>query len=116
MIILGVDSSTSMSEAALVNQKQLLAEYILTIKRGHSQHLIPVIECLLKDAELDLKDITAFAVVTGPGSFTGIRVGLATVKGFAYALDKPIVAVTGMQALAWQYRNYPFLLCPVIDA
>lgn len=116
MILLGIDTSTSTGGAALVDQDNLLVEYVLNIYNGHSERILPTIRRILYDTDMTLDDITAFAVVSGPGSFTGLRVGLATIKGFAYTLDKPIVPVTNMQALAWQYQNYPFLLCPLIDA
>jgi len=74
------------------------------------------VQQLLVDAELAIDDITAFAVVTGPGSFTGIRVGLATVAGFAYSMHKPLVPLTSMEVLAWQNSSYPFYICPLIDA
>ncbi len=116
MILLGIDTSTSTGGAALVDQDNLLAEYVLNIYNGHSERILPTIKRILNDTDITVNDVSAFAVVSGPGSFTGLRVGLATIKGFAYTLDKPIVPVTNMQALAWQYQNYPFLLCTLIDA
>ncbi len=116
MIILGVDTSANMGGAAIVSGQGLVAEYLLRIHNGHSERIIPAVERVLSDSGLNLADMTAFAVVTGPGSFTGIRVGLATGKGFAYSLDKPIIPVTAMEALAWQFRGYPHLIYPIIDA
>lgn len=116
MMIMGIDTSGSIGGAALVSEAGLIAEYLLTIHNGHSELIIPTIERILSDTGTALEDISAFAVVTGPGSFTGLRVGLATIKGFAYAMSKPIVAVTAMEALAWQYRIYPHLMYPLIDA
>ena len=116
MIILGIDTSTSMGGAAVVSSEGLAAEYLLRIHNGHSERIIPAVERALADSGIWLPDVDAFAVVTGPGSFTGIRVGLATVKGFAYSLGKPIIPVTAMEALAWQFRAYPHLIYPIIDA
>ena len=116
MIIMGIDTSGSFGGAALVSEQGLVAEYLLQIHRGHSELIVPTIERVLSDSGIALEDLTAFAVVTGPGSFTGLRIGLATVKGFAYALNKPIIPVTAMEALAWQHRTYPQLVYPIIDA
>ncbi len=116
MILLGIDTSTSMGGAALLENGQILAEYNLKIYNGHSERILPTILRILTDSNLSLDCVSAFTVVSGPGSFTGLRVGLATIKGFAYALNKPIITVTSLQALAWQYRNYPYLICPIIDA
>ena len=116
MIVMGIDTSASVGGAALVDTTTLLAEYTLTLHHGHSERIIPTVQQLLVDAELAIDDITAFAVVTGPGSFTGIRVGLATVAGFAYSMHKPLVPLTSMEVLAWQNSSYPFYICPLIDA
>ena len=116
MIIMGIDTSGSFGGAALVSEQGLVAEYLLQIHRGHSELIVPTIERVLSDSGIALEDLTAFAVVTGPGSFTGLRIGLATVKGFAYALNKPFIPVTAMEALAWHHRTYPQLVYPIIDA
>ncbi|MFY9435741.1 MAG: tRNA (adenosine(37)-N6)-threonylcarbamoyltransferase complex dimerization subunit type 1 TsaB [Limnochordia bacterium] len=116
MNILGIDTSAAMGGAAIVSEDGLAAEYTLKIHNGHSERIIPAVEQLLADSGLKLEDMAAFAVVTGPGSFTGIRVGLATIKGFAYSLGKPIIPVTAIEALAWQFQNFPHLICPIIDA
>jgi len=116
MIVLGIDTSSELGGAAVVSEQGLVAEYFLRIHNGHSERIVPAVERLLSDSGLNLTDIISFAVVTGPGSFTGIRVGLATVKGFAYSLGKKIVPITAMEALAWQFRGYPHLIVPLIDA
>lgn len=116
MIVLGIDTSTSTGGAGLVNQNQLVGEYVLNIQAAHSERILPTVQRLLTDSNLSFDDLHGFAVVVGPGSFTGLRIGLATVTGFAYSLNKPIIPVTTLQALAWQQRNYPYLLCPIVDA
>lgn len=116
MIVLGIDTSTNTGGAALVDGNQLIGEYTLNIQTAHSEKILPTIERLLEDAELTLNDIDGLAVVVGPGSFTGLRIGLATITGFAYSLNKPLIPVTTLQALAWQHRHFPYLVCPIVDA
>jgi tRNA threonylcarbamoyladenosine biosynthesis protein TsaB len=75
-----------------------------------------MIEHLLKLTDTDLSQVDTFAVVAGPGSFTGLRIGVATVKGLAFSFNKPCIAVSALEALAYQYQNVDGILCPVIDA
>lgn len=116
MIVLGIDTSTNTGGVALVNQEYLIGEYILNIKTNHSDRILPAIQLVLEDAGIGLKDLAGIAVVSGPGSFTGLRIGVATAKGFAYALNKPLIGLTALQAFAWQHRLYPGLVCPIMDA
>jgi len=108
-MLLCVDSSTTAGSVALVSSSQVLAEIVVQIKkRSHSDCLLRYIQYLLDEAELTLHDIDGLVVVVGPGSFTGLRVGLATVQGLAQALALPIYAVSSLQTVA--YANGPSCL------
>jgi tRNA threonylcarbamoyladenosine biosynthesis protein TsaB len=94
----------------------LIAEVRIDIKVAHSERVMPTVEWLLASAHTEIKDIDAFAVSIGPGSFTGLRIGLSTVKGFAYSTGKPVIPVRTLDAFA---RTIPFsryLICPMLDA
>jgi tRNA threonylcarbamoyladenosine biosynthesis protein TsaB len=116
MYVLGIDTSTMTGGAALVRTGTLVGEYVLNIRTTHSERLLPAIEQLLDDGSITLKEIQGIAVVTGPGSFTGLRIGVATAKGFAYALDQEIVGVTTLEAYGWQFKFFPGIVMPLIDA
>jgi tRNA threonylcarbamoyladenosine biosynthesis protein TsaB len=101
---------------AVVEQKELLGEYTMNHKKTHSQTLLPMLEELTGMIELDLNTIDAIAVSKGPGSFTGLRIGSATAKGLGLALDKPIVPVPTVDALAYNLWGTDKLVCPLMDA
>lgn len=116
MRVLGIDTSTMTGGAALTDDRGLVGEYVLNIRTTHSERLLPAIAQILTDAATDMEAIDAIAVVTGPGSFTGLRIGVATAKGFAYALDKQLIGITTFQAFAWQHQVFSGFICPLIDA
>ncbi|MBR2613694.1 MAG: tRNA (adenosine(37)-N6)-threonylcarbamoyltransferase complex dimerization subunit type 1 TsaB, partial [Clostridia bacterium] len=115
MKILAVDSSALVASAALCEDGKLLAEYTVNNKNTHSETLLPMIESLLSFFSLDVKDIDLFAVSSGPGSFTGVRIGAATVKGLAFASGKACVGVSTLEALAYNLRFHRGLICPVMN-
>ncbi len=86
MRILAVDTSSSVAAVAVVNERELLGEYILNHKKTHSQKLVPMIAELMKSLELRPEDIDIFAAASGPGSFTGLRIGITTIKALAFAM------------------------------
>ena len=100
MKILAIDSSGLVASVAVVEDDNLLAEYTINYKKTHSQTLLPMIDTVAQMIELDLKTIDAIAVSAGPGSFTGLRIGSATAKGLALALEKEIISVPTVDALA----------------
>jgi len=114
--VLGIDTATVMGSIGLVDDDAVIAEYSLNIKATHSERLMPAIDKLLKDAGIDLKVLDGFAVSIGPGSFTGLRIGLATVKGFAMGCNKPIAAVSTLEALAFNLAFAGHQVCPILDA
>ncbi|MDD7219905.1 MAG: tRNA (adenosine(37)-N6)-threonylcarbamoyltransferase complex dimerization subunit type 1 TsaB [Clostridia bacterium] len=116
MKILALDSSGIVASAAVVEDDTLLAEYIVNYKKTHSQTLLPMLDEIVKMTELDLETIDAIAVAAGPGSFTGLRIGSATAKGLGLALNKPIVAVPTVDALAYNLYDTQGLVCPIMDA
>lgn len=116
MLILAFESSAKPASAALVKDGQLLSQYTQCSALTHSRTLLPMAEDMLKNAELRLSDVDLIAVAHGPGSFTGIRIGVATVKGLAWAAEKPCVGVSTLEAMAWHGLAVGGYICPVMDA
>ena len=116
MKILSVDSSAIVASAALSEDGRLLAEYTLNNKNTHSETLLPMIESLLSFFSMETADVDLFAVSIGPGSFTGVRIGTATVKGLAFASNKPCVGVSTLEAIAYNLRFHKGIVCPVMNA
>lgn len=117
MKVLAIDTSTSMAGVAVADENGLLGEYSLNDKKTHSQKLVPMVDELLRSLKLSTEDIDVFAAVTGPGSFTGIRIGVTTVKAMAYAGKKPAVGITSLDALAEAVPAFDdVLVCPMLDA
>ena len=116
MKILALDSSATVATVALCEDTRLLAEYTLNNGNTHSETLLPMVESLLDHFSLSASDVELFAASTGPGSFTGVRIGAATVKGLAFAMDKPCVGVSTLEALAENLSVCEGLICPVMNA
>ena len=116
MKILAVDTTASPVSAALVCDGVLSGEFYLNIKTTHSQTLMPLISQLLKTTGTDISDIDYFAADTGPGSFTGVRIGTATVKGMAMPGDTPCVSVSTLAAMAYGMPYTDGVVCAVMDA
>jgi tRNA threonylcarbamoyladenosine biosynthesis protein TsaB len=116
MKILAVDTATKSCSVAIVDKKSLLAEITVVNEQTHSKHLLEIIRFVIKHSGLNLSDLNGFAVTRGPGSFTGLRIGISSVKGFAAAQGKPIVGVSSLDALARQIFISPYLICSLIDA
>ena len=116
MLTLAFASAAKSASVALVRDGALVASYTQCSGLTHSRTLLPMAEDLLKNTETRLQDIDLLAVSHGPGSFTGIRIGVSTVKGLSWALDKPCVGVSTLEGLAWQGLAAGGLICPVMDA
>ena len=116
MKILGMDSSGLVASVAIVEDQELVAEYTTNYKKTHSQTLLPMLEELRKMVELDLETVDAVAIASGPGSFTGLRIGSATAKGLGLALGKPLVEVPTLEGLAWNLCGTDRVVCPLMDA
>jgi tRNA threonylcarbamoyladenosine biosynthesis protein TsaB len=116
MKILAIETSTMLGGIAIMDESVLIAESRLNVKSTHSERLMTEIEHCLKQSGVKISDIDVFAVATGPGSFTGLRIGLSTVKGFSYATGKPIVSVPTLEALAWNFPYSRYPVCTMLDA
>ena len=116
MLILAFESSAKPASAALVRDGKLLAQSTQVSALTHSRTLLPMAEDLLKNTGVTLDEVDAFAVAHGPGSFTGIRIGVSTVKGLCWGAEKPCVGVSTLEAMAWHGLAAGGLVCPVMDA
>jgi len=116
MTILAVDTTTRSCSAAVVSSSGLLAEIILDNDQTHARHLMKMIDQVLELAGISLNTLDGFAVTRGPGSFTGLRIGLSSIKGLGRATGKPIVAVSSLEALATQVGPVAMTIFALIDA
>lgn len=116
MKVLAIESSGLTASVAVAEEDRTLAEYTVDYKKTHSQTLLPMIDEVVRMTDLDLADIDAIAVSGGPGSFTGLRIGSATVKGFGFALDKPVIPVPTLEGLAYNLYGMDRVVCPLMDA
>ena len=117
MNILAVDTTSFAGSVALLKKTRLLAEVNIDSSSTYSERLLPAVDFLLQTNGLKIKDMDGFALAVGPGSFTGIRIGLSTVKSFSYASGKPVAAISTLKALALKLRHpQSHLLCPLLDA
>lgn len=116
MYILGIETSTTTGSVAVVSEDGVIAQYSLNIEVTHSERLMSTVDRVLSDTGLTIADMDGYAIAIGPGSFTGLRIGLAAVKGLALVTGKPVAPVPTLQALAWNlpYAAYP--ICPMLDA
>jgi len=116
MKILAVDSSSLTASVAIVEDGITVAEYTVNYKKTHSQTLLPMLDEIVKMTEQDMQTVDAIALAAGPGSFTGLRIGSATVKGLAQALNKPVISVPTVDGLAGNLYGTDKLVCPIMDA
>lgn len=116
MIILAIDSSSKVATVALMRDNKLLGEITLNDKKEHSVILMTIIDQLLKLNNLNIDDIDGYVVSKGPGSFTGLRIGMATIKGLSFGSNKPYVSISSLDALALSVSNFDGIICPIMDA
>ncbi len=116
MKLLATECSAGPASCAIVEDGKIIASAFVNIKVTHSQTLMPMVEAMLKNANLTIHDIDAFAVSSGPGSFTGIRIGIALLKGLALPTGKPIASVSTLAAMAELHRDTDCILCCTMDA
>lgn len=116
MLILALESSAKAASVALMEDENLIAQYSQCSGLTHSRTLLPMLEYMLKNTEKKIADVDLIAVAHGPGSFTGIRIGVSTVKGLAWAAQKSCVGVSTLEAMAWHGASSGGLICPVMDA
>ena len=116
MKILAIDSSGQTASVAVWEDDLTLAEFLIHAKKTHSQTLLPMLETVREKIEFHMEEADAIAVTSGPGSFTGLRIGSATAKGFGFALDKPIIPVPTLEGLAYNLYGTDKAVCPLMDA
>jgi tRNA threonylcarbamoyladenosine biosynthesis protein TsaB len=113
--ILGIDTSTKIATIAVIDEEKVLGEYTLNQEMSHSENLIPMIKELLNNLYIKIEDIDLYGVAIGPGSFTGLRIGVAAVKSLAHLFNKPIVGVSTLQGMAYNLPHNEIVI-PMIDA
>ncbi|MGL4343716.1 MAG: tRNA (adenosine(37)-N6)-threonylcarbamoyltransferase complex dimerization subunit type 1 TsaB [Cellulosilyticaceae bacterium] len=116
MNILAIDASGVAGSVAYLKDGKLIGEYYICHKLTHSETIMPMMEHLKEMIGIELENLDAIAVTSGPGSFTGLRIGGATAKAMAMALDIPIVGVSTLDALAYNMTHTPYVICPIMDA
>ena len=116
MKILAVDTSSMVASASITDDNKLVCEITLNNKLTHSQTIMPIIDRVFKMSELTPCDIDLYAVSNGPGSFTGLRIGVTTVKGLAHAAGKPVVGVNTLEAMTYNVPFCPHIISPIMDA
>lgn len=116
MRILAFDTSGAVASVAILDDEKIIAQYSLNYNMTHSVTLMPMLESMISMLKIDLKQIDAIAIAAGPGSFTGLKIGSATVKALAYSLNKPIISVKTTMALAANLYLKDAIVCPIMDA
>ncbi len=116
MLVLGIDTSGKNASVAVCSQNELLAQYFLKTDKTHSQVILPMCRKMLDDLGLSLKDIDRFAVAAGPGSYTGLRIGISAVKALAFGLEKKCNGISTLEALAYNFAGTDGYVCAVMKA
>ena len=116
MKILALDTSSKAGSVAVLDNGTLLGEYYINVGKTHSQTIMPMTQSLLASCDCTIADMELLAVTSGPGSFTGLRIGLSAVKGMAFATGVPCVAVSTLHSLAWNLSDFHGIICAVMDA
>jgi tRNA threonylcarbamoyladenosine biosynthesis protein TsaB len=115
--ILGIDTSTKFCNLGLIEDEDVLIEYTINgLKKKHSSILVPAIKELLKTIDLKMEEINGIAVSIGPGSFTGLRIGLGVAKGLSYACSLPLLGIPTLEAMAFPLASIPHLICPILES
>lgn len=116
MRILCLDSATEAAACAVIEDNKLLGEIIINYKKQHSVILMTIIDNILKQTNTSINTIDGFVVSKGPGSFTGLRIGMATVKGLSQGTNKPFISISSLDALAYNMAYTEGIICPILDA
>ncbi len=116
MNILAIESSAITASVAILTDECVIAEYTINYKKTHSQTLLPMIDEICRMTDINLENLDLIAVSCGPGSFTGLRIGVATGKGIAFALDKKMISVPTLEAMAYNLYHTEKYVCPIMDA
>lgn len=116
MRILSVDTATECASCSVIDDKKLLSEISFNNKKQHSVILMPMIDYMLKTLNIDLSSIDGYVISKGPGSFTGLRIGMSVIKGLSQGTNKPFISVSSLDALAFNMAYTSGLICPILDA
>jgi len=116
MLVLGIDTSTLAGSVALVEDDELRSELVFNLRRKHTERLLPSLDWMFSELGIEPSQLDAIGVGIGPGSFTGLRIGLATAKGLALSLNLPLVGISSLRALAWQVKFYKGNILTLLDA
>jgi tRNA threonylcarbamoyladenosine biosynthesis protein TsaB len=116
MLILGIETATQVASVGITCNREVVAEESLRERVNHTETLLPLIGRVLEQAGVTLPEIEGIGVSIGPGSFTGLRIALGTVKGFAYATGQKVIGVPTLDALAYTVSKWEGLICPLLDA
>lgn len=116
MFVLGIDTATRVAGTAVAGDDRLICERLIHNLQTHSQNIIPMISQVMNDAGLKPADLHGIAVTGGPGSFTGLRIGMSAAKAMGLALNLPVISVSTLKALAWNLYRAEGMICPILDA
>ncbi len=116
MKLLAIDSSAKSASVAIIENKKLLGEFFINVGLTHSQTLMPMVESILKSTNINIKDIDVLAVNAGPGSFTGIRIGVSSIKGMAMPGNVPCIPISTLYSMAYNLLGANVIVCAVMDA
>lgn len=116
MKVIGINTATVFGSIGIVDETTVIGEYSLNVPITHSERLLTCIDRVLADTRVRMDQIDGFSITLGPGSFTGLRIGVSTVKGLAFAADRPVVGVSTLEALALNVWDNPHHICPILDA
>lgn len=116
MKVLGIDTSTKVATISVIDGEKVIGEYSLSKDMSHSEKLMPMVEEILDNIDLKIGDIDLYAVGLGPGSFTGLRIGAATIKSFAHLFNKPVIGVSTLESLAYNMYLNNSIIMPMLDA
>ncbi len=116
MKLLALDSSAVTASVAILDNDKLIGEFFVNTKQTHSQTLMPMVHALLASSKTNLKEIDIFAVSAGPGSFTGVRIGVSCIKGMAFAQEKPCMGISTLESMAFPLSSLNGIICGVMDA
>ena len=116
MVVLGIETSTPVCSVALAEEDRVLAAYSLNLGIHHSERLLPMVQRILADKGLEVSELDGVAVASGPGSFTGVRIGMSTAKGLCLAAGLPLLAVPTLEGLAFRALSSDLPVCPMMDA
>jgi len=116
MLVLGIDTATPIGSVGLIREKTVLAERSYTVTSSHAENLLPLIAQVLRLAQVSLSEVEGVGVTIGPGAFSGLRIALSTVKGFAYALSQRVAGISTLLALAHCVNGWTGRICVVLDA